>query len=67
MWERENIIIASLLTKLLMTVYDRTTHYFLKVCENGSYFYYTKIKLSNKQKKQDFYLVYKARTYYYCS
>lgn len=51
---------------------DRTTHHFLKVCENGSYFYYTKIKLSNKQKKQAFYLIYKARTFIiiahnYCS
>jgi len=36
--ERENIIRASRLTKLLMTVYDRTTHHFLEACENSSYF-----------------------------
>lgn len=62
MGERESIIKASRLTKLLMTVYDRITHHFLEACENGSYFYYTEIKLSNKQKKQAFYLIHKART-----
>lgn len=54
MGERENIIRASRLTKLLMTVYDRTSHHFLEACENSSYFYYTEIKLTNKQKKQAF-------------